>query len=616
MCGISFYCSSISHHSDELDASLNRIQHRGPDSHGLLKENIGGYSVGIGHNRLSVVDLSSAASQPMESESGVSIAFNGEIYNFKQLRLKLINSGVEFKSSSDTEVILKMYDAYGIHSFGMLSGIFSFVLLDKFQKKIYVVRDFIGVKPIYIYQDNTELYGSSEIKGLFSFGNVKKDIDKLDVFEFFNQGNLYEPNTGFKYIKKIPPCHYLELNLVNSESLVRKYYKNDKLSTDCNLDEIIKKTVNSQHFADVPVGLFFSGGTDSSILSCFSKVNKLLFAKFDSGTISDIDYNFSYKIAKFLGKDIVTVNLESDHKTKKSIMRDIDFVAENSEELIADFTFLSTYQLSKKAKEHGFTVMLSGIGGDEVFAGYPRYLIPKYHKLVILLSPILKFLLNIRLFPKSMDKKFERLVSYSKEKNWMFSYARLLGYFSGSELKALFSEEYFLRKSLEKRYLKLSLSLNLNEKDKVRSALRLDSVGFLSRNLMVADKASMLASVELRVPLLDENVYFFGQRASIKSLIKRWNLKYMLKAVLNKSLPTNLVKRPKTGFNPPLDGVIQRLGREFILENLINLDSYLRLDVVEKIVNNHFNNISNNTYKIWQLLYFSRWIAIHKKRCK
>jgi asparagine synthase (glutamine-hydrolysing) len=613
VCGISFYCSSRAHYENELNLSLTRIRHRGPDSHGVIIKDCGQFSIGIGHNRLSIIDLSQAASQPMVSSLRTVIAFNGEVYNFKELKLNLVKKGAVFNSSSDTEVVLQMYDIYGVESFGMFRGIFSFVLLDNVNNKLFVVRDFIGVKPIYIYQDDNELYGSSEIKGLLAFKNVKKDIDKTDVFEFFNQGNLYEPNTGYKYIKKIMPCHYLELNLLSSESSIIKYQKNIDISSYLNLDKIIQAANDEQHFADVPVGLFFSGGADSSILACYSDVKKLLFAKYDSDTISDIDYKFSHKIAEYLGKEIITENLESGKKTKELIMKEIDFIAQNSEELIADYTFLSTYQLSSKAKKNGFTVMLSGIGGDEIFAGYPRYLILKYHQLIKFLQPILKILLRFNLFPKRLDKKFERLISYCKEKNWMFSYARLLGYFSDSELKTLFTDEQLLKNKLNDRFTKLQLDLKLSNRDKVRSALSLDSLGYLSRNLMVADKASMLASIELRVPMLDERVYFFGRNLSAKLLIKKGKLKYMLKEVLSKLLPTHLVKRPKAGFNPPLDGVIKQLGRDFIIKEIANLDSFLNLKSANQIVDDHFNKGRNNTYKIWQLLYFSRWVKLKEK---
>ena len=298
------------------------------------------------------------------------------------------------------------------------------------------------------------------------------------------------------------------------------------------------------------------------------------------------------------------MNIESSIKDNDLIMQEIDFIAKNTEELIADYTFLSTFELSREARKNGFTVMLSGIGGDEIFAGYPRHLIVRYHNLLKVFQPLFKILLKLKLFPVKLDKKFERLVSYFNENDLIFSYSKLLGYFSKKELNSLFDDDINLRRSLKNYYAEIHKNLKLKNSDKLRSVLELDSIGYLSRNLMVADKASMLASIELRVPLLDERIFFYGKKIKSNLLIKSFRLKGHLKDLLRIFLPRSLVSRPKIGFNPPLDGLINQLGKKYIENELKNLDGILNFEYICKILDDHFNEVKNNTYKIWQLLYF------------
>lgn len=608
MCGISFYCSLQSKLDDELNESLRLTSHRGPDANGRINKRIGKYDLGIGHNRLSILDLSESGSQPMTSNSGNVISYNGEIYNHIPLKENLQALGYDFIGNSDTEVILRLYDEFGVNSFGMLKGMFSFVIFDDKIKRLFVVRDVVGIKPVYLYQENGELYGNSEIKGLKAFKAVKAEVDDDDIYEFFNNGFLYEPATGFKKIKKLLPGHYCEFDLSTGRINFERYKQLSEFNELGSLSAKIKDAIKNQQIADVPLGIFFSGGADSSILASHFNSSELFFAKYDSDPAADIDLKYSKLIADYLNKDLNVAELDSDSQDVDALLASVDFVAVNSEELISDYTFWATYQLSKAAKDNGYKVMLSGMGGDEAFAGYPRYLILKNHTLIKLLSPIFRGLLKLGLFPKKLNKKFERLVSYCTEKEWGVAYSRMLGYFSQRELSNLFIGRDRFELNFSSKINHILSKYSGDKKDKVKLAQFMDSTGFLSHNLMVSDKASMLASIELRVPLLDEVVVAQGVELSSNKLINKRQTKYPLKSILMQILPDSMVERPKTGFNPPLDGLVNKIGSDRLKLELSALDSVLNISAVTLLIDDHFSNVANNTYKLWQLLYFSRWL--------
>jgi len=258
MCGISFYCNAYGHLKSELNDSLSVTSHRGPDANGVITTTIGKFSIGIGHNRLSILDLSSAGSQPMTSESGNVISYNGEIYNHVVLREALEQLGYHFNGNSDTEVILKLYDEYGSDAFAMLNGMFSFVILDEKKNRLFIVRDTVGIKPVYLYQDDDGIIGSSEIKGLKTFGSVNTEIDNNDIYEFFNNGFLYEPSTGFKHIKKLMPGHFLELDLISGIRETRRYKELTSFNEQSDLSEKLEKAIKNQQLADLLLCIFFS----------------------------------------------------------------------------------------------------------------------------------------------------------------------------------------------------------------------------------------------------------------------------------------------------------------------------------------------------------------------
>jgi asparagine synthase (glutamine-hydrolysing) len=611
MCGLSFFAvkDGVPETQAQMEKSLAVTRHRGPDASGTYFASVAGYQVGLGHNRLSILDLSPTGSQPMFADNhGVSIVFNGEVFNHHELRRQLIEKGYTFKGTSDTEVILQLYVEHQEQAFALLEGMFTFVILDEPRKKTFLVRDVVGIKPVYCYTGPDGFYACSEIRGIKCFSQVNTDIDADDVFEFFNNGFLYEPNTGYTSIKKLMPGTYLAFDLATGKLTTQRYQSAINFKTEQSLVQDVRSAVTRQLEADVPVGVFFSGGADSSILASFTGDADLFFAQYDATDDSTVDTKFSARIAEHLGKKlVVTEILDSNTDPFESI----DFVAANTEELVSDYTFWATYRLSTEARKSGYTVMLSGMGGDEAFAGYPRYTVLKHHTLIRWLYPVLSALLKLKLFPKRLDKKFERLVSYAQESYWPLAYSRMLGYFSRQELQGFFRDYSELERHYKQRLSGVMDQYTGAVEDKVKCAQHFDQTGFLSHNLSVSDKASMLASIELRVPLLDERVVASGLATSSADLLKGGAPKAPLKKLLKSLLPASLVDRPKTGFNPPLDGIIQRIGQQRLLTEFERIYTYVAREEVQKLVNNHFSGSANNTYKLWQMVYFERWLKIN-----
>lgn len=614
MCGLSFYYSKSKRFSNGIQDSLSLTSHRGPDSTGVYETNHCDSYIGLGHNRLSIIELSDAGAQPMHDERGYSIIFNGEIYNHNELRVELEAQNIFFKGGSDTEVILQLYIKYGVESFSMLEGMFCIVILDTVNNNIHIVRDAIGVKPLYLSKSDIGIFASSEIKGLKPYLNNELILDKNDIYAFFNTGFLYEPNTGYENIKKLMPGYIYSIDIPTGDVVQKEFKKLEHYNNDKNFKAKLKRAVSNQLIADVPLGVFFSGGADSSILAGMAGEADLFFAEYASDPTSNVDREYSKKIAEHLGKKLVSHKFSDEETDTDMLINQVKFVAEHTEELISDYTFWATYQLSEAAKNNGYKVMLSGMGGDEAFAGYPRYHVLNKHRMFCLVAPVLKFALKFKFFPRSLDKKFARLVSYTSEKNWGVAYSRLLGYFGRDELKLLFgtteSEHFaFYNNEIDK----LISGYQGDQNDKVKLGQYLDRYGFLAHNLTVSDKASMLASIEMRVPLLDEALVAHGFNEKANNLIDSKSTKKPLKQLLSDYLPRSLIERPKTGFNPPIDALIAGIGKNRLMSELSGLDEFVSSDFAKSLVAEHFDGKNNNSYKIWQLLYFKFWIENLKK---
>ena len=618
MCGIVGYISDR-HHDQDLESAVQEMYHRGPDNQqAQTLELSNGRKIGLGHVRLGILDLDPRSNQPFSiDDNKYVIVFNGEIYNYQSIKDDLIKLGVKFRTKSDTEVFLQAYKNYSISCVKKFKGIFTAVIVDTIKNKVFLVRDQFGVKPLYYYKSqNNDLYFASELKALFKFTQVERKISKSDICQFLNMGFSFEPNTGFDNIKKIRPGSFNFVDI--DQKLIENIYYQPSITSAPDMDsfqQILRKGIQQQTLADVPVALMFSGGIDSSILASHigSKMKSLFFeSELHETELAGIvdDKVYAEAISKHLKLDMEIV--KPLMQKPESFLQEIEHIAMMVEEPISDYTFIASEKLCMRARETGYKVVMSGMGGDEAFAGYPRHILAKNYSLIRKIKYFIWLLKPLFSKIKSFSKKINRLQSFLKEKTFSMSYIRLIGYLSSDEISRLLGDNTLQVKfeaDVE------SLIEGSGKMSYLQQALLIDYHGFLSHNLTVADKSSMLASVEMRVPLLDIDIYQSGICQSEKNLIMGKQQKYILQMILKKILPSNLVSRPKAGFNPPLDHKINQLGLEEILAELSagKIRHYLNFDVIKDIISRHFSGKENNTYKIWQFLFLNAWLKVWTK---
>jgi asparagine synthase (glutamine-hydrolysing) len=613
MCGFTVY-ASVGSKQEQLEASLARIAHRGPDARSTREWQFeDGLHAGLGHVRLSIIDTSSAGEQPMISSNGkIAMVFNGEIFNHKALRAHMPEHS--FVGHSDSEAVLEYYQRTGVDGLRNVRGMFTIAFLHLDSGRLVVARDPIGVKPVYYARSADGFAFSSEIRGLAPFLTEAPSVSRDALFDFLNCGFVYEPHTGLDGIAKVPAGCYVEIE--GQSMSVKRFFSLEKSTRSGEFhDAAVGDAIASQLEADVKLGVFFSGGLDSSVIAAYARKDSL-FAANDavelksSGMVDDEPY--ARAIAEHLDMNFVTVQLPSTANDPEAFLRSVQAVAEGTEELVSDFTYIASQALAHAARASGYKVMLSGMGGDELFIGYPRYQLLLRGKAFGAISALLR-LPGISALVRSRPafaKKVDRFIAYFDEKQFPLAYARLLGYLNGDEVRQLWHgadhdevAARFVRRCND-------MLAGFEGASDLVKAMVLDYYGFLSHNLSVADKSSMSASLELRVPLLDQDLYCSYLGAVRNGHEAPRFGKVRLRELLYRMVPKSLVERPKTGFNPPLDSKIAGLGEERIVKELRAgaLGEHVELAAAERIVRAHFAGASNNTYKIWQLLYLTYWL--------
>lgn len=606
MCGILGYFSERKYNIESLEGSMSLMKHRGPDYKSEIKISNFDSTIHLSHLRLSIIDVSPRSNQPFISQCDqYIIVFNGEIYNYKKLK-EIYLTDVSFQTESDTEVLLELYKRYNAQMLSWLEGMFAFSIYDKQKKELFMARDPLGIKPLYYYHDHEKYVFSSEIKPLFSFPGIEKKIDSSFLEEFLRNGFIYEPDTGFENIKKVYPGSYHIIKITDNKIQLRneKYWSPVSSIKEQNIDHLLNTTINQHLISDVPVGTFFSGGVDSTvIINEIKQDTTLLTLKSDQNDVKasgfSSDYYYANKIANHLNKPLTEIQL--DASDSDSLLDEITHIASSVEEPIADYTFIASQKLSKAARDRNLIVMLSGMGADEIFAGYPRYSLVQYekiYKMILPFSPMLRI-------SKSLNKKVDRFNNFFNNTEFVLKYSSLVGYFSNEEINNLSKLE-----SKNTYVTKLNKKLeSYQDCSPVKKAMILDKDGFLSHNFMVGDKSSMLESIELRVPLATKSLFDYTFSLPDNELLNLRTTKILLKKYLEKSLPKNFIYRKKAGFNPPLDGKILKLGKDKIYNYCYDNGLF---DIVNEkpfkiILNKHFSKKVNNTYKIYSLLFLSAW---------
>ncbi len=596
------------------------LQHRGPDDHGAF---VNGH-VGLGHQRLSIIDISSAGHQPMTNEDeSIWIIFNGEIYNFEDIRKELIAKGHSFKSHTDTETILHLYEEEGTHCLHKLRGMFAFAIWDSRTQQLFLARDRVGKKPlVYAIADGALLF-ASEIKSILQDPTVTAQVDGEALHHYLTYQYVPSPSTMFRGISKLPPAHYLVLQrgtiTLNSYWTI-SYAQKLKLPrltdyTDSFM-ELFTEAVKLRLRSDVPLGAFLSGGIDSSAtVAVMSQLMNCPVKTFSIG-FEEPEYNETNYAA------LVAKKFQTEHTefiVRPDAISILPKLVWHYNEPFADPSAIPTYYVAQLTREH-VTVALNGDGGDESFAGYDRYLADRlagyYEKIPsVVRENIIKKLLNMlphqenrRSFSRRL-KRFINAISEGAERR----YVRWLCYFD-NEMKADLYTPAFLEKvsSVDSVNLIVSLYARSDAASFLDKTLFVDVMSYLPDDLLVkVDIAAMAHSLEARSPFLDHKLMEFAASLPPHLKLRGVQSKYLLKKAFAHLLPDEVLYRKKMGFGVPLDrwlrNELKQMTREILLEKRTVERGLFREKAIHQLIEEHQTRRADHSYRIWALLFLELW---------
>ncbi len=621
MCGI---CGKLNFDGSPVETRLiesmtSVLQHRGPDDYGVfLKDNIG-----LGHRRLSIIDLSERGKQPMPNEDeSIWVVFNGEVYNFPDLRKVLVSKGHQFRSNTDTETLIHLYEEYDINCLHYLRGMYAFAIWDDRRKRLFLARDRVGKKPLYYYKDDKRFIFASEIKAILKDRQIERQPDILAIHHYLTYQFVPSPFTAFKGIKKLPPAHYLLIQ--DGKVVVKDYWNityNHKINEPKNviiddLKEKLKEAVKIRLISDVPLGAFLSGGIDSSVIVfLMSRLMREPVKTFSVG-FEDDQYNelpYARTIADKYGTD------HREFILRPNAVEVLPKIVWHYNEPFADASAIPIYYISKVAKEY-IKVVLNGDGGDELFAGYDRYLISSIaNRLEVIFRPFLAKVMFrlIRKIPQGIGrynliwilKRF--LQGYEtppeiRHSTWLCS-------FDNETKNRLYTDE-FLHETKENNSLDLLRALfnNAEANSFLEKMLYSDFKMYLPDDLLTkVDVASMANSIEVRSPFLDHEFVEFMASVPAEFKLKGFSLKYLLKEAFRSELPDAILYRKKMGFAVPLDrwfrGELKDFMRDILLSHRALQRGYFRRDFIENMIKEHLENRWNWQYQIYNLLMLELW---------
>ena len=621
MCGINGLITNKSNINinEALNKMNDKIIHRGPDSQGVFSYNKNGINIGIGMRRLSIIDIASGDQPIFSDNQNLILVFNGEIYNYLELKKQLIEEfDINFKTSSDTEVIIHLYDKYGVKSFSMLDGMFAFSLVDKKINKIFIARDFFGEKPLYYIKEDNTIIWASELKSIRKVIGKDLVISKRALSLYFQLTYIPAPYSIFEDVFKLEPNKFIEIDLdsLNLKINPIENFNKEKDYSGISFNDakkvnhdLVMKSIESRSISDVPLGTFLSGGVDSSIVSLgLSKLSNVKIDTFSMGFEKKTfdETNKSKLVAKIIGS-----NHHEFIVTNKSMASDSNDVILNYDEPFADSSALPTYMVSKLASNN-VKVALTGDGGDEIYGGYNKYYIgmlnSKYTKYISNKShsKVLKFSNN---FIKSSNDdrgvkhKIKKLLNSISYQNDYYLNIISLG-FKKNDLSSLLKEEYLVSGVLNQliQFPMKSLS-DFREVDR--------KISLEGDMLVKVDRASMLNSLECRAPFLNKEIWNFTNNLPDKFLLNGFDKKILLKESFKQYFPKQFLDKSKKGFSVPVgdwlrdifkDELLSFTESEFLIKQGIFKFEYIRL-----LVDNHLSGKEDNTFKVWTFYCFQKW---------
>jgi asparagine synthase (glutamine-hydrolysing) len=589
--------------SSAINAMAETLRHRGPDDRGVYLDT----GVSLGHTRLAILDLSQKGHQPMHFEN-LTIVYNGEIYNFQEIRDELQSLGYKFTSGTDTEVILAAYHRWGGKCVERFNGMWALCIYDRDKQTLFLSRDRFGIKPVYYYFDGRRFIFASELKAIRKHG-IPLETDPAGLNFFFYQKYIGGDFTIYKNCRKLKPSESLLFDLNTKKLVVSKHYdleneiaKRQSIPIDERLgmvEEIIEDAVLKRLIADVPVGSFLSGGLDSSLISAIISKNKKDFDTFSIG-FKDQSYN-ELEFSKSVAEHIRTAHHYEYMDVNEAI---IEQVISEMDEPFGDSSVFPTYLLSKITRQK-VTVSLSGDAGDEVFGGYDTYMAYKLARLIP--APIVRlsrYLIDE--IPPSDKKvtlgfKMKRFVRdfdmdcNRRHLNWM-------GTFGNTSREKLLGDCFIPCERL----------INCTGEDNLLSVQLNDIHNYLAEDILKkVDLASMLVSLEARVPYLDYRLVPLVLSLPEKYKIRHLTTKWLLKKIAGRYLPRRIVHRPKRGFTVPVSAWIRNsaLIREFLTNRSYYHPGLLNYDYAQRLFDEHISRQQDNARELWLIFVCNYWMS-------
>lgn len=626
MCGIS---GIIGHFDDKAIQRMTKILgHRGPDDYGFkhLERN----SVALGHTRLSILDLSSLGKQPMcDEDKKLWITYNGEIYNYLEIKKELTQRKHRFVSNTDTEVVLYSYKEWGTDCLNKFNGMFAFAIWDDKAKILFAACDRLGIKPFYFFKSENIFIFASEIKALLESNLVEKQID----YTALHTPSMFQvsPLTGFKNIYKLHPGTYLIFN--NGELGIHKYWEispsensiKDEVAIK-KLDQLLNLSVNSQMISDVPVGAFLSGGLDSSLIVALMSKNTRKEINTFTIRYSDDDQRFEQmpddsRYAKKVAKIFDCKHHEFE--IKPDITALLPKMIWHLDEPLADPASINTYLISKSARENGIVVLLNGMGGDEIFGGYRKQLaclLADYYQIYIpeFARYVIEKIFNS--LPAATGRRGIRSIRWTKRFLSFSNLPKIQRYFvSGmikpEEFNMLFDRSIFNDGDFWNTHCIRSQLKNLERKDisyLTKICLNDTEVFLPDHNLTYSDKCSMAVGVESRPPLTDHRIVEFMFSLYPQLRIRGITQKYLLKKAAERYLPKEIVYRPKAPFGAPLRawirGPLSEMIEDYLSPYTLKKRGIYNPQFVWKKIQNDKKGIEDNAHLIWTLLCNEIWL--------
>jgi asparagine synthase (glutamine-hydrolysing) len=617
MCGIA---GGWTYRNINEEALRSSLFHRGPDSQNFFKKN----EVFLYHTRLSILDTTSAASQPFHFENLV-LVYNGEVYNFKEIRKVLEGKGYTFSTNSDTEVVIKAFHCWRELAVQKFIGMFAFAIYDTNSDNIYLFRDRVGVKPLYYSHSNSGFYFGSELK-VFNHFPVAKTINLESVAEYFRFGFISGSSSIFNEVQKLLPGHYLCWS--NSGVILKKYWsvreareneaveKTEKQWID-QLEETLISAFNYRMVSDVPVGVFLSGGIDSTLVTAILQKHNCNINTFTIG-FKESQFNesgYAKKISNYL-KTNHTEKILSIDVAKELLHQFYDIY----DEPFADSSGIPTALVTALAKEHGIKVVLSADGGDELFGGYNHYFqharlfktmekIPSNFRNLLAVSSKVCFPKNFRerFLPKNLEHRAYAFEEIIRSKSFIKFYENSIANQAETEIHALFKEGKISKSTISWHY------GDLKSEDQM---MLWDYLNYLPNDLLVkVDRATMFNSVEGRDPFLDHRLVEMANDMPLHLKIRNGKGKYILRKVLRRYVPDEFFERPKQGFSIPMFQWFSQefdiLFEKYLSYNMVTSTGFLNYSEIEKEKRKYRYNkakgYQHNIEKMWRLLSFMMW---------